>query len=123
MPRRSCRAESGASTRRGEHRSLPGNRRRALCPSGTPYREGSGRLPGNQRIALPLPKEELIRPGEPDLLEEGRLLHVALPAGTGRTVVHALIFYGFPGARSGFAAAKEANERSIREVVRYASAL
>ena len=72
---------------------------------------------------LPIPKEELVRPGEPDLLEECRSLHVALPAGTGETVVHVLVFYGFPGVRFGFAAAKEASEKSVRQVFRYAAAL
>ena len=65
---------------------------------------------GIQRIALPIPKEILVKKDEPDLVEEGRLLHVALPAGTGRTVVHVLVYYGFVGARSGAAVAKAAND-------------
>ena len=41
---------------------------------------------------------------------------MAVPAGTGRTAVHILAFYGYSGARSGNAWAKEANERAIRQV-------
>ena len=78
---------------------------------------------GIQQIDLPIPRGELVRPGEPDLLAEGRLLHVAVPAGTGRTAVHVLSFYGYSGARSGNAWAKETNERAIRQVFRYAAAL
>ena len=78
---------------------------------------------GIQKIDLPLPRDELVRPCEPDLLAEGRLLHVAVPAGTGRTAVHLLAFYGYSGARSNNAWAKEANERAIRQVFRYAAAL
>ena len=70
-------------------------------------------------MALPMPNLK----DEPDLMEEGRLLHVALPAGTGRTVVHVMVYYGFVGARSGVAAAKAANEKGIRQVFRYAAAL
>ena len=78
---------------------------------------------GIQRIALPIPKDILVHREDPDLIEEGRLLHVAIPAGTGRTVVHVLVYYGFVGARSGVAAAKAANEKVIRQVFRYAAAL
>ena len=48
---------------------------------------------------------------------------MAVPAGTGRTAVHLLAFYGYSGARSNNAWAKEANERAIRQVFRYAAAL
>ena len=33
---------------------------------------------GIQKIALPIPREVSVRQGEPDLVEEGRLFHVAL---------------------------------------------
>ena len=63
---------------------------------------------GVQRITLPVPREELVHEGEPDLVAEGRLVHAAVPVGTGRTVVHLVTYYGFSGARTGSARAKEA---------------
>ena len=46
-----------------------------------------------QAVAPPLPKSQLVAPGEPDLLAEGRLLHTATPIGSGHTVVHYLTYY------------------------------
>ena len=45
---------------------------------------------GVQKVASPLKPEQLVREGEPDLIDEGWLLHVATPVGTGHTVVHFL---------------------------------
>ena len=78
---------------------------------------------GLQAIELDLPREELVHAGEPDLVSEGRLVHVATPVGTGRTAVHLLVYYGFPGARSGEQRAKEANEKAIAQVFRRAAAV
>ena len=76
-----------------------------------------------QKVEPPLPLAELVKADEPDLLAEGRLLHTAVPTGSGRTVVHHRTYYGYSGARAGNAAAKKLNEGGIAQVLRYAAAL
>ena len=71
---------------------------------------------GIQKVEAPPPARDLVLPGEVDLLAEGRLLHTAVPIGSGHTVLHCLTDYGFSGARSGNAAAKRANGAGIQQV-------
>ena len=68
---------------------------------------------GVQRVDPPLPKADLVQAGEPDLLAENRLLHAAVPVGSGRTVLHCLTYYGYSGARSGNPVAKRKNELGL----------
>ena len=76
-----------------------------------------------QEVETPLAQRDLVREGEPDLLEEGRLLHTAIPMGSGTVVVHLLTYYGFSGARAGNTTAKRLNEAGLRQALRYAAAL
>jgi hypothetical protein len=76
-----------------------------------------------QKAPTSLEGSDLVLPGEPDLFAEGRLLHTAIPVGSGRTVVHLLVYYGWSGARSGNAEAKHRNELGLRQALRYAAAL
>ena len=45
---------------------------------------------GIQKVEAPLPARDLVLPGEIDLVAEGRLLHTAVPIGSGHTVLHCL---------------------------------
>ena len=76
-----------------------------------------------QAVEPPLRPADLILEDEPDILGEGRLLHAAVPVGTGRTVLHMLTYYGFSGARAGNAVAKRLNEAGLSQAFRYVAAL
>jgi hypothetical protein len=76
-----------------------------------------------QKVQSPLSLQDRVKAEEPDLIEEGRLLHAALPLGSGHTVLHVLAFYGYSGARSGNAWAKRKNELALRQLFRYGASL